>query len=161
MLRAVTPQETRAVLDRFYGALTRGDAETMAGLYAPEAHFQDAVFTLDGPDIGAMWRTLLGRARDFSVTYTIAQIAPGRGSVEWTARYLFGGKHPVINVILSELKLENGLIVDQRDAFDFPRWASQALGLPGRLFGRFGWFQRAVQRKARARLNLPPKTAAA
>jgi hypothetical protein len=152
----VTPDETRAILDRFYGALTRRDAETMAGLYAPAAHFRDPVFPgLEGADIGAMWKALLGRAREFSVTYTVAQVAAGRGSVEWTARYLFAGKRPVVNVILSELRLENGLIEDQRDSFDFARWAKQAMGLPRRLFGRFAFFQRALQKRIATRIGLP------
>lgn len=139
---------------RFYDALSRGDAETMAAMYAPDARFQDAVFQLRGEEIGRMWRTLLGRAKEFSVTYSIAQAAAGRGSVEWTARYLFGGRHPVVNVILSELRFESDRIVDQKDDFDFPRWAAQALGTPGRLFGRFAWFQRGVAKKARAGLGL-------
>jgi hypothetical protein len=154
----MTAEQTRAALIRFYDALARRDAETMAAMYAPEARFEDAVFRLRGEEIGAMWRSLLGRARDFSVTYTIAQAGPQSGSVEWTARYLFGGRRPrpVVNVILSELRFEDGRIVDQRDQFDFPRWAAQALGAPGRWFGRFGWFQRAAARKARRGIGLPP-----
>jgi ketosteroid isomerase-like protein len=154
----MTPEETRSALVRFYDALCRRDAGGMAAMYAPDATFEDAVFRLRGNEIGQMWRTLLGRARDFSVTYTIAQAGPGRGSVEWTARYLFGGKRPVVNVILSELRFEDGRIVEQRDEFDFPRWAAQALGPPGRLFGRFGWFRRAVARKARRGLGLPKES---
>lgn len=144
----MTAEETRATLVRFYDALGRRDADAMAAAYAPEATFEDPVFRLAGGDIGRIWKGLLGRARDFSVSYTIAQAAPDRGVVEWTARYRFGGKHPVVNVILSELRFENGRIVEQRDRFDFPRWAAQALGAPGRLFGRFEWFRRAVARKA-------------
>ena len=99
-------EETHAALVRFYDALARRDAETMAAMYAPDARFEDAVFKLRGEEIGRMWRGLLGRARDYSVTYTIAQAGPDRGSVEWTARYLFGGRRPrkVVNVILSELR---------------------------------------------------------
>ena len=156
IIRSMTPEETRAALVRFYDALSRGDAAPMAAMYAPHATFEDEVFRLRGEEIGLMWRTLLGRARDFSVTYTIGQAGAGRGTVEWTARYLFGGRHPVVNVILSELRIEDGRIVEQRDRFDFPRWAAQALGAPGRFFGRFGWFQRAVAKKARRRLGLPP-----
>src|SRR5262245_29061198 len=103
----------------------------MASMYAPDARFQDAVFQLQGEEIGRMWRSLLGRAKEFSVTYSIAQAAAGRGAVEWTARYLFAGRHPVVNVILSELRFENGKIVDQKDDFDFRRWSAQALGTPG------------------------------
>jgi hypothetical protein len=77
--------------------------------------------------------------------------------VEWTARYLFGGKNPVVNVIVSEIEMRDGLIARQRDTFDFPRWAAQALGLPGRLFGRFEWFRRKVSAKAAARVGVPAK----
>jgi ketosteroid isomerase-like protein len=150
----MTAEETRASLVRFYDALARRDADTMAAMYAPDARFEDAVFRLRGEEIGRMWRTLLGRAKEFSVTYTIAQAAADRGAVEWTARYLFGGRRPVVNVILSELRFENGRIAEQKDDFDFRRWAAQALGTPGRLFGRFGWFRRAVSKKARRGLGL-------
>jgi hypothetical protein len=57
-------------------------------------------------------------------------------------------------VIHSELFLEHGRIVRQRDRFDFALWAAQAMGWPGRLFGRFEWFRRAVSRRAMRRLGL-------
>jgi hypothetical protein len=47
--------------------------------------------------------------------------------------------------------------VRQRDDFDFARWAAQALGLAGTLFGSFAWFRRAVSRKAAAGIDVPPK----
>ncbi len=147
--------ETRATLVRFYDALARRDGESMAALYSDDATFEDPVFKLKGPMIGAMWTGLLRRARDFSVSYTIAQAASDRGTVEWTARYLFGGKRPVVNVILSELTFRDGKISAQVDRFDFPRWASQAMGLPGRLFGPFEWFRKTVAKKALQGLKLP------
>lgn len=128
----------------------------MAALYAPNARFEDEIYRLDGPDVGKMWTGLLSRATTLSVSYTIARAGSGTGTVELTARYLYGGS-PVVNVILSEFELEDGRIVRQRDRFDFPRWAAQALGIPGRLFGRFEWFRRAVSRKAAARVGVPAK----
>ena len=148
----MTAEETREALERFYDALARRDAATMAAMYASDASFEDPVFRLRGEDIGRMWKSLLGRAREFSVSYSIAQAAQDRGAVEWTARYLFGGRRPVVNVILSELTFVDGRIVEQHDRFDFPRWAAQALGAPGKWLGRFEWFRRAVGRKARKRL---------
>jgi hypothetical protein len=152
---AMTSEETRAALTRFYDALTRRDGGTMASMYSGGATFEDPVFRLKGKDIGKMWVSLLDRARDFSVAYTIAQAAGGRGTVEWTARYLFGNRHPVVNVIVSEIEFDGEKIARQVDRFDFPRWAAQALGLPGKLFGRFGWFQRSVSRKVARSLGLP------
>ncbi len=150
----MTAEETRAALVRFYDALARRDAATMAAMYAPDAAFEDPVFRLRGPEIGKMWGTLLGRARDFAVTSEIRHVEPERGEVTWTARYLFGGKRPVVNVIVSDVRFKSGLIVEQRDRFDFRRWAAQALGTPGRLLGRFDWFRRSVARKARRGLGL-------
>lgn len=153
----MTSEETRAALTRFYDAMARRDGDTMASRYAPAATFEDPVFQLRGADIGKMWIGLMRRAREFSVAYTIAQAGQGWGTVEWTARYLYAGRHQVVNVIVSELHLEDGLIVRQVDQFDFPRWAAQALGTPGRLLGRFEFFRRAVSRKAAQGLSLPPK----
>ncbi|HEX7529189.1 MAG TPA: nuclear transport factor 2 family protein [Thermoanaerobaculia bacterium] len=153
----MTNAETQAALTRFYEAFARRDGESMAAMYAVDATFEDPVFRLTGPDIGKMWVSLTRSAVDFSVQFTVAKAGSGAGVVEWTARYLFGGKRPVVNVIVSEIEMRDGLIVQQKDTFDFPRWAAQALGLPGVLFGRFEFLRRSVSRSAAARLGLPPK----
>ncbi len=145
----MTPEETRKALAKFYDALARRDAATMSGMYAADASFEDPVFRLRGAEIGRMWTSLLGRARNFLVSYSVTQAGADVGDVQWTARYLFGGRRPVVNVIHSELRFVDGLIVEQRDRFDFRRWAAQALGAPGKLLGRFDWFRRSVARKAR------------
>ena len=153
----MTPDETREGLARFYGALARRDGDTMAALYAPSARFEDPVFRLEGDDIGRMWKGLLHRARDFEVSYTIVDAGAGTGIVQVSARYLFGGRRPVLNLIRSTTQWKDGRIVEHRDEFDFARWASQAMGLTGKLLGRFEWFHRAVARKAAKGLGLPPK----
>lgn len=146
--------DTRAALTHLYDALARRDGEAMAALYAEDATFEDPVFRLRGPDIGRMWVELTRRARGFAISYSIAEAGPDSGVVESTARYLFGGRRPVVNVIRSEIRFEGGRIVQQVDRFDFRRWASQALGLPGRLFGRFEWFRRSVARRVARKLGL-------
>lgn len=45
----------------------------------------------------------------------------------------------------------------RRDGESLARWASQALGLPGLLFGRFAWFQGQVRKKATRQLGLPAR----
>ncbi len=153
----MTNGETQAALTRFYEAFALRDGETMAALYALDATFEDPVFALEGADIGKMWVGLLEGAKDFSVAFTVAKAGAGTGVVEWTARYLFGGRKPVVNVIVSEIEMKDGLIVRQKDSFDFPRWAAQALGLPGVLFGRTEWLRRSVSKKGAARLGVPSK----
>jgi len=151
-----TAEETRAALVTFYDALSRRDGGTMAACYAPGALFDDEVYSLSGADVGKMWRALMLRAKTLKVSYRIAKAAADRGTVEWTARYDFDGR-PVVNVILSELELKDGLIIKQKDTFDFPRWAAQAFGLKGRLFGHFGWFRRKVSTEAAKRVGVRPK----
>jgi uncharacterized protein len=146
--------ETRAALTHLYDALARRDGEAMAALYAPDASFEDPVFQLKGADIGHMWIGLTRRARDFAISYAVTEAQAGSGIVEWTARYLFAGRRPVVNVIRSQIELRDGKIVRQVDRFDFPHWAAQALGPPGKLFGRFAWFRRALSRRAMRGLGL-------
>jgi hypothetical protein len=128
----------------------------MAARYADDATFEDPLFRLRGGDIGRMWIGLLGRARDFGVSYTIVDVAPGSGVVQLTARYLFGGRRPVVNAITSQISFAGDRIARHVDRFDFPRWAAQALGPAGRLFGRFGWFRRSVARRAGRSLGIAP-----
>ncbi|MEO8585276.1 MAG: nuclear transport factor 2 family protein [Acidobacteriota bacterium] len=153
----MTNAETEAALTRFYEAFARRDGDAMAAMYARDATFEDPVFRLTGSDIGKMWIGLTRGAKDFSVQFTVAKAGPGTGIVDWTARYLFGGKRPVVNVIVSEIEMQDGLIVRQKDTFDFPRWAAQALGLPGMLFGRMAWMRRSVSKSGAARLGVPAK----
>lgn len=153
----MTNAKTQAALTRFYEAFARRDGDAMAAMYAPDATFEDPVFRLTGADIGKMWIGLTRSAKDFSVQFALAKAGPGTGVVEWTARYLFGGKRPVVNAVVSEIEMRDGLIVRQRDTFDFPRWAAQALGLPGLLFGRMSWMRRSVSKNAATRLGVPKK----
>ncbi len=153
----MTGQETKAALIRFYEAFARRDGEAMAAMYAPQATFEDPVFRLEGADIGKMWIGLSRRAKDLSLSYTVAQAGSGWETVEWTARYLFSGNRPVANVILSEIQFEGEKIIGQTDRFDFPRWAAQALGPWARPLARFHWFRRLVSEKAADRLGLPAK----
>lgn len=153
----MTPAETRGALMAYFGAFARRDGAAMASMYAENARFEDPVFLLRGADVGKMWVALMGRAKDFSVEYDVGQTGSGRGVVTWTARYRYGSR-PVVNVVRSDIEFgPNGRILRQRDDFDFARWAAQALGLAGTLFGSFAWFRRAVSRKAAAGIDVPPK----
>jgi len=143
------------VIDRFFAAFTAHDGATMAACYRPDATFSDPVFPdLRGPEVGAMWRMLTSRADELTVELVDRAAADGTGSASWVARYRFGQTgRPVVNAVESTYRFEDGLIADQRDAFDFPRWARQALGIQGLLLGRTGFLRRQVQQAARGRLE--------
>lgn len=140
-----------AILTRFYEAFARKDAEGMIACYHGDSAFSDPVFPmLNHAETAAMWRMLVGRAQDFSLEFQVT----GEDQVEWTARYTFTKTgRPVVNRVRSQFGFQDGLILAQRDGFDFPLWLKQALGWKGALFGRTRLLQAAVRKQARESLD--------
>lgn len=76
------------------------------------------------------------------------------GSVEWDAWYTFGASgRKVHNRVSSTFVLKDGLILEQQDAFNFWRWARQALGASGVLLGWSPMLRDKVRATAAARLD--------
>lgn len=123
---------------RLFEAFTRLDSEAMAACYSPSARFSDPVFDLGGSEIGRMWAMLCkGAAKGgFQLPTPTIEEDPSTGSAHWEPRYVFAATgRPVHNVIDSRFELSQGLIVGQRDSFDFWRWSRQALGPIGLVAG--------------------------
>ena len=141
---------TREVAERFYASFKAGDGDGMAALYAPGARFSDPAFpSLDGAGAGDMWRMLTGRVQGFSLDVDGIEADGEVARVRWTARYIFSATgRKVVNKVSTTMRVQDGKIVEQRDAFDFRVWARQAFGLAGMLLGGRGFFQRKVQRTA-------------
>ena len=139
------------LLTRFYGAFARKDAEGMVACYHPDSAFSDPVFQmLNHAETAAMWRMLVGRAQDLSLEFEVL----GEDRAEWTARYTFTKTgRPVVNRVKSQFGFKDGLILAQRDGFDFPLWLRQALGWKGALFGRTRLLQATVRKQARESLD--------
>jgi len=152
------PNQTR--LDSFYAAFSRLDAPAMAACYAPDAQFDDEVFSLRGHEqVSGMWRMLCeatqARNRDaWKLSYRDLAANASSGKVHWEADYRFSGTgRSVHNAIDSVFEFnEAGLITRQRDRFDFWSWSRQALGLPGVLLGWTPFFRNQV--KVQAAVNL-------
>jgi hypothetical protein len=72
-------------------------------------------------DIGRM-RVGLSAEPATSRRHRITQAAAGRGTVEWTARYLFA-RTPCRQRRRQRHRLDGARIAQQVDRFDFPRWA--------------------------------------
>ena len=138
------------LLDRFYSAFSRRDADTMASCYADNVAFSDPAFPdLKGARAGAMWKMLCERGKDLKVTYEILDATDTEGHAHWEAWYTFsltGGK--VHNIIEASFKFKDGKIVQHTDVFDFWRWSRMALGLKGVLFGWLPAVKKAVQKQA-------------
>jgi hypothetical protein len=147
-------QETQ-VLETLYTALQARDYQTMAGLYHPEATFEDEVFELCGKEIGAMWHMLCSRGKDMQLTFdSIRSEKPGYASAHWEPIYTFSmSGRKVHNRIDTEIELKDGKIWKQRDHFSFWRWSSQALGVPGLLLGWTPLLRRKVSATANKSLQ--------
>jgi hypothetical protein len=142
------------LIDRFYTAFNERDAETMARSYTDDATFVDPAFgELTADEVRDMWRMLLGRASDdLRAEYRDVRADDHAGSAHWEAYYNFQG-HAVHNVIDATFAFSGRLISRHVDDFDWPRWASQALGLPGKLLGRTSFLHSRVLATARGQLD--------
>jgi ketosteroid isomerase-like protein len=143
------------LIERFYAAFTERDGDAMAACYAPDARFSDPVFgDLSGPEPGAMWRMLTGRAQDLTVDLVEHSVEGEQGSARWIAHYTFTQTgRPVTNDVRASFRFADGLIAEHHDEFDFHRWARQALGTSGLLLGWTPLLRSAVRRRARAGLD--------
>jgi ketosteroid isomerase-like protein len=132
-----TPHPNAALIETFYTAFQRRDAEAMIACYADDVWFSDPVFhDLRGPRVGAMWRMLAARATSLQVTFRDITATDTTGSAHWEARYEFSATgRPVHNVIDARFELRGGKIVRHADSFDLWRWAGMALGAKGKLLG--------------------------
>ena len=144
----------QALIARFYGALGRRDATAMAACYAPDATFTDPVFgTLDAAGAAAMWRMLCARGRDLRVESSRIAADDAKGRAHRRATYSSGPTaRPVVNEIDAAFRFRRGLIVEHVDSFDLRRWATQALGLSGRVLGLPPLLAPMVRKQAAASL---------
>jgi ketosteroid isomerase-like protein len=142
-------------IERFYKAFGERDGEAMAACYTPDARFSDPAFgELHGEQPGAMWRMLTSQANDLRIELVEHAADGDTGSARWKAWYTFSQTgRPVVNDVRASFRFRDGLIAEHDDSFSFHRWASQALGPPGKLLGWTPIIRGAVRKKARASLE--------
>ncbi len=143
-----------SLIREFYAAFARRDAEAMARCYHDDILFTDPAFPrLRGEEARDMWRMLLSRATDLEIVLDEASADAEGGHARWTARYTFSKTgRPVVNRIEAKFAFREGRIARHYDHFPFWRWASQALGPVGRLFGWFAPLKWLVRRQAAEQL---------
>ncbi len=144
------PHANSELITRFYTGFQRLDPQVMASCYGEDVQFSDPVFgTLHGPQAADMWRMLVRRAQDFSLTFDGVTADATTGRAHWTARYTFTQTgRTVVNSIEARFVFRDGLIVEHRDSFSLWKWAGQALGLKGYLLGWTPFMQAAIGRQA-------------
>lgn len=143
------------VLERFYSAFAKRDWATMGACYHEHATFSDPVFPdLDAEQAAAMWKMLLTSGTDLRMTYKVLEETATSGKVHWEAWYTFSKtKRPVHNSIEASFTIQDGLILEHQDRFDFWRWSRQALGTSGLLLGWSPIVRNKVRVIATASLN--------
>lgn len=125
------------LIQRFYEAFARGDAQTMANSYHKDAVFNDPVFQdLKGVEIGMMWKMLCLQASTLEVKVKDIVADDKTGKADWTAKYTFGrSKRKVHNKIHADFTFKDGKILTHNDDFDFWKWSRMALGPLGFFMG--------------------------
>jgi ketosteroid isomerase-like protein len=134
----------------FYTCFASRDARGMAACYHPAVKFSDEVFTeLEGAQANAMWRMLCERGKDLRIEFRGIKANDSKGSAHWEAWYTFSATgRPVHNKIDAHFEFRDKKIFRHRDTFDFHAWASQALGLTGRLLGWSNFLKKRVRANA-------------
>lgn len=127
----------------------------MQDCYADKATFSDEAFqNLNSAQVKAMWEMLIKRGKDLELRFQNVTANEKTGSAEWIANYTFSQTgNKVENHIKANFEFENGKIVKHIDSFDFYKWTSQALGLPGKLLGWTSFLQNKVRQKAMKSLD--------
>ena len=138
------------LIQKFYSAFQCLDADAMVACYAPEIRFSDPIFTaLEGEEASDMWRMLVSRAQNFSLTFDAVQADDQHGQAVWIANYTFTQTNrTVVNHIRAKFVFKNGKIIRHQDYFDLWKWARQALGLKGFLFGWAPFVQENIRAQA-------------
>ncbi|ASL48041.1 hypothetical protein bAD24_III11625 [Burkholderia sp. AD24] len=149
-------QTNHELIERFYTAFQQRDAETMAACYADDVVFSDPVFgELRGDEARDMWRMLVARAQNFSLSFDNVDADERSGRAHWVARYLFSQTgRDVVNRIDARFVFRDGRIAEHRDSFDVWLWSRQALGLKGTLLGWSPLVKRAIRAQAKKGLAL-------
>lgn len=140
---------------KFYKAFSERNVDGMLAQYSTDIIFSDPVSgVLEGEQVRRMWSLLCSRAVDFSLEFgNIVDKGDGYYTCDWKASYVssFTGNR-VVNSVRAYMQIEKGKIIGHSDAFRFYKWARQAFGIKGWLFGWTTFFQRIVRSRFRKML---------
>ena len=146
-------EDNKKIIEKFYQSFADANVEGMISNYNDNIEFQDPVFgLLKGTEAKNMWRMLV--SPKVKITFYNIQANDKAGSANWVAEYVFTptGRR-VINKIAARFEFMNGKIIKHTDYFDFWKWARQALGPIGYLFGWSSMLKNKVHRQAISQLR--------
>ncbi len=135
------------IIEKFYNAFNKGDADGMIACYHKDLEFNDPVFgDLDYDQACAMWKMLTERSTDLEINFKNAWSENEFGGVDWDAKYTFkktGRK--VHNMIDAKFQFKDEQIIGHRDYFDFYRWCKMAFGPMGIILGWTDYMQNKIR----------------
>ena len=145
----------KSLIETFYTAFQNKDAETMVSCYHDEIIFCDPAFgELKGEDAKSMWRMLCRNSKDLKIEFSDISASLKKGAVHWEAWYTFSKTgREVHNIVDAEFEFKNSKIIKHTDTFNLHKWASQAMGLKGKLFGGTNFFKNKLQKQTNKLLN--------
>jgi limonene-1,2-epoxide hydrolase len=139
----------KSLIETFYTAFQKRDAETMVSCYHDKIIFQDPAFgELNNGEAKTMWRMLCQNAIDLRIEVSDISASLKKGSAHWEAWYSFSKTgRKVHNIVEAEFEFKNSKIIRHTDTFNLHKWASQAMGWKGKLLGGTGFFKNKMQRQ--------------
>ena len=110
----------------------------------------DGVLTgVGGERAARVGRRLCERGKYLQIEFSDLEANDSVGRAHWEAWYTFSATgRPVHNKIDASFQFQDGKINRHRDSFNFWAWASQALGLTGRLLGWSPLVRNRVRKQA-------------
>lgn len=147
---------SQEIISQFYEAFKAEDIDKMRSLYHEKVVFNDPAFKdLNYQEVTGMWAMLLERSNgELEIEFHSVMADEKMAQCTWEAKYNFSQtRRPVHNIIHATMELKDGKIIKHTDDFDFWRWSSMALGLPGRLLGWTPYLKTRVQKMARKSLD--------
>jgi ketosteroid isomerase-like protein len=149
------PINNKKIITQFYYSFATRKVKSMQDCYAENVIFKDPVFgELHGERAKKMWEMLLARNKNIDISVEDIFVGEDTGTAKWIAKYKFGkSKRKVINKVSASFVLKDNKIIEHIDNFNFYKWAKQALGLKGFLFGWTKWFQSKVRKEVNQKLD--------
>jgi ketosteroid isomerase-like protein len=144
-------------ITKFYDAFSKLDAALMCSCYHEGIVFEDPAFgVLKGDRARAMWQMLCESQKNKAFKVEVSQIKVNkhRGYAHWEAYYIFSKTgRKVHNKIDATFEFKDGLIINHKDNFNLHRWAHQAMGIKGLLFGGTEFFRQKLKRQTNGLLD--------
>ncbi len=155
-MRNITIMDIRKIASSFYSAFAKGDVETMISYYDDQIEFEDPAFgKLKGDEAKKMWKMLIERSKgNLKIDFEVVETTENTARVNWEARYPISNTgRRIHNKIATELTIVNGKIIKQTDHFNLWKWAHQAIGWKGLIFGWTPSMQLKIRKLSRALLD--------